>query len=84
MSTNLGTMEAFLYRESGQGRPWANWNDVTQSGPALTGALSLWGIRVLVISKNVQCNTTQSARTDFTFKVRVWRILLNKKQEKCN
>jgi hypothetical protein len=57
---------------------------MTQSGPALTGAPSSWGIRALVISKNVQCDTTQSVGTDFTFKIRAWNILLNKKQEKYN
>jgi len=57
---------------------------MTQSGFAFTEAPSSWGIRALVISKNVQRNTTQSARADFTLKIMAWNILLNKRKEKYN
>jgi hypothetical protein len=47
------------------GRPQGDGTDLTQSGPPLTGSSRSWGIREIVIFKNMQCDNTHSYRTDF-------------------
>jgi len=39
------------YARNGQGRPQADWTDLTRSSPALTVARRSWRIRALVIFK---------------------------------
>jgi hypothetical protein len=56
-------------------RPQADWTDLTQSGPALTGAPRSWGICAIVIFKSMQCVNTHSSRTDFVMRVQNKRLI---------